>query len=182
MRNAGSIIRLGLTASLVVCFAAALPACKKKEEPKETPVVAAPPPPPPKPAPPPKPDVAFKGTYTRYATSAFKNGRRISVPNSKGTGTMTIGQGRATFVQTYEFRGKNKRVTQYYTYTDADVKPVAGGGYDVALVYEKMDSDDNSYAPDKNKPKLEARKQADGWQIGFLASDNNGVMGGVEFK
>lgn len=178
--NAGSFARHSLLLALALSFAGALPACRKKEIKAES-TAAAPPPPAPPPAPPPKPDVQFAGTYQRYATTAFRAGRRISVANNRGTGSMTIGNGKAVYTQSYPFQGKNKVVTQHYKYNEADARPVAGG-FDLPLVFEKMDSNDTSYAPDKNNVKIEARKQASGWQIGFLATDNNQVMGGVEFK
>jgi hypothetical protein len=45
-----------------------------------------------------------------------------------------------------------------------------------------MDADTKAYSPDKNRPLLEARQQQGHWEIGLVTTDNNGVMGGVEFK
>ena len=123
----------------------------------------------------------FAGTYTKYAESTFKNGQRVAVTNSRGVATLTIAQGVVTYAQTYTSGGKTSHVTQTYTFAPADVHAV-NGGFDVPLVFQKMDADTKSYSPDRNAPKIQARKQATGWQIGLLTTDNNGVSGGVEFK
>ncbi len=127
------------------------------------------------------PEVAFAGTFTKYAVSTFKNGKRVVSTNNSGQQTITIGQGKAIWAQTYTSGGKVSHVTQTYAYTQSDVKEVPGG-FDVALVWQNMEADTKSYSPDKNQPKLQARKQGTAWQIGLLTTDNNGVSGGVEFK
>lgn len=159
--------------------------CRKHDDEKEKapPRAAAPPPPPaPRPPPPKPPDVPFAGTYTKYAEATWKNGQRVRVSNATGTATLVIVDGRVTYAQTYTARGKKNSVTQLYTYAPGDVKPVGSGGYDVSLVFQSMSGDTQNYSPDKNRPKIEARKQATGWEIGLITTDNNGVMGGVEFK
>lgn len=127
-------------------------------------------------------DVPFKGTYTRYAVTTFKNGRRVQSTNNAGTSTLTVEQGgRITWQQTYPSGGKDAHVSQVYTFEAGDMKQ-AESGYDVKLKWQKMDSDTTNYFPDKKNPILMARKQAAGWQMGLTTTDDNGVMGGVEFK
>lgn len=165
-----------------------LSGCPKAKTDEDKPVVSAKPtPPPPPPAPvapaaPPQGDVPFKGTYTKYAETTFKNGRRVSVANANGVATLQIEAGKVTYAQTYSVRGKSQSVTQVYTFGSSDVKPAAGGAYDVAMVFQSMTGDTKNYSPDKNRPKIEARKQTAGWEIGLVTTDNNGVMGGVEFR
>lgn len=171
-----------LLSTLVITLAClSLAGCGKKKEQKkaETKQVTKPAPPPA--PPPPKVSVPFAGTYTMYAQATWKNGRRVSVGYNNANATLTITDGRATYDQTYLARGKKNRVIQVYTFNQAAMRPVAGG-YDVPLVFQSISGDTQSYSPDKNNPKIEARKQAGGWQIGLLTTDNNGVMGGVEFK
>lgn len=124
----------------------------------------------------------FLGTYTKYAEAAWKNGKRTRVTNSSGTATLTVEAAKVTYDQTYTAGGKSRRVVQTYSYAPTAVKPLAGGHYDVALTFLEMTGDTQSYSPDKNRPKLEARKQAGGWEIGLITTDDQGVMGGVEFK
>jgi hypothetical protein len=131
------------------------------------------------------PDVPFKGTYTRYAKVTYKDGQRIQTLNAKGVGTLTIEPGRVTFAQTYnDSDGREAHVTQTYSFGQNDVRPITGSvsGYDVALTFVKMDSDTKRYSPDKRNPQIQARKQASGWQIGLLLTDDNGVSGGQEFR
>ena len=127
-------------------------------------------------------DTPFAGKYTKYAEAAWKNGKRIRVTNSTGTATLLVEASKVTYDQTYTSGGKSQRVVQTYTYAANNVKPLAGGNYDVNLTFESMTGDTQNYSPDKNKPLLEARKQAGGWELGLVTTDNNGVMGGVEFK
>ena len=126
-------------------------------------------------------DVPFKGTFTRYAVTTFKNGRRVQSSNNAGSSTLTVEAGRITWAQTYPSSGKDAHVSQVYTFEASDMKPVESG-YDVKLKWQKMDSDTTNYFPDKKNPILMARKQAGGWQMGLTTTDDNGVMGGVEFK
>ncbi|APR81057.1 FKBP-type peptidyl-prolyl cis-trans isomerase FklB [Minicystis rosea] len=177
-----------VTTTVVLSIMAALSlGCSKRHDDKEKAATAAPPPPPP-PAPPPPPpaprmDVPFKGTYTKYSEATWKNGRRVSVSNASGAASITIdGAGKVTYAQSYTARGKKLNVTQIYTFGADSMKAIGGGSYDVALVFQSISGDTQSYSPDKNKPKLEARRQGNAWQIGLLTTDNNGVMGGVEFK
>jgi hypothetical protein len=128
-----------------------------------------------------QPEVPFAGTFTKYAVSTFKGGKRVVSTNSAGQATITIAQGKAIWAQTYTSGGQVAHVTQTYAFTKDDVREVPGG-FDVTLVWKSMDSDTKKYSPDKNSPKLQARKQGAGWQIGLLTTDNNGVSGGVEFK
>lgn len=172
---------------LVVAIAASLSCgCKKKnrdaEETASTAVAAKPPPPPPSPPSPPRADVPFKGMYNKIAEATWKNGRRVRVANANGSATLTVEAGKVTYAQSYMNRGKMNNVTQVYTFTRENIKPVQGGGYDVAMTFQSISGDTQAYSPDKNNPKIEARKQTGGWEIGLLTTDNNGIMGGVEFK
>jgi len=128
-----------------------------------------------------QPEVPFAGTFTKYAVSTFKGGKRVVSTNSAGQATLTIGQGKAIWAQTYTSGGQVVHVTQTYAFQKDDVREVPGG-FDVTLVWQSMDADTKKYSPDKNAPKLQARKQGSIWQIGLLTTDNNGVSGGVEFK
>ena len=183
--NKPALLPVVLVAAIAVGLAG-LAGCKKRSGEDEKPVATAkpplPPPPPPTPPAPPRADVPFKGTYTKYAEATWKNGRRVRVSNASGAATLHIEAGRVTYAQTYTVRGKVNRVTQVYTFTQEAVRPVGAQGYDVAMVFQSISGDTQSYSPDKNRPKIEARKQAGGWEIGLLTTDNNGVMGGVEFK
>ncbi|MFT3768343.1 MAG: hypothetical protein QM820_23080 [Minicystis sp.] len=169
-------------------MAALLLGCPKRNDDNDKPATKAtatakpPPPAPPPPPPPPRADVPFQGKYTKYAEATWKNGRRVSVSNANGAASLNIESGKVTYDQVYTVRGKKNRVIQVYTFTPDAVKPVGNAGYDVALVFQSISGDTQSYSPDKNKPKIEARKQASGWEIGLLTTDNNGIMGGVEFK
>jgi len=58
----------------------------------------------------------------------------------------------------------------------------ASSGYNVPLVFQKMDSDTKGYSPDSKDPKIEIRREGSGWEIGFLYRDTNGVQGGIEFR
>ncbi len=128
------------------------------------------------------PSVPFVGTFTKYAEVTFdKNHRPIHTSNSNGKGTLTVDPGRVSYAQVYPYRGKQEHVTQFYSFTDADVHPVTGG-FDVSLTFVRMDSDSTTYSPDRNAVKIQARKQTAGWQIGFNSTDNNGVTGGAEFR
>lgn len=172
------------TLALVALSLAAALGCKRKEEPAATTAAPAPPPPPPAPRPAPAApsfDVPFKGTYTRTAKVTYKNNQRIRLVNAAGTATMTIEAGKVTYVQSYPDGGRTAHVTETYTFNKADMRPVTGG-YDVPLVFQKMDTDAKNYWPDSKDPKIEARKQGPGWEIGFLYRDTNGVNGGIEFR
>jgi hypothetical protein len=127
-------------------------------------------------------DVAFKGTYTKYAEAEWKNGRRFRVANSNGTATIVVDSGKVTYAQQYTLKGQAQKVTQVYTFTTASMKPLGGGSFDVSLTWQSIEGDTKSYSPDKNKPILEVRHQGSGYEIGLVTTDNNGVMGGVEFK
>jgi hypothetical protein len=167
----------------ILALASLTAGCRKKhkddDEPKAKPAAAKP-----RPAKPAKPTFAapFDGTYTKVAEATWKNGRRVRVANANGSATLKIEGGRVTYAQTYTMRGKVNHVTQIYTFGPESMKPVQGGGYDVAIVYQSISGDTQNYSPDKNNPKLEARKQVAGWSLGLITTDNNGVMGGVEFK
>jgi hypothetical protein len=102
--------------------------------------------------------------------------------NSNGTATLTVEAGKVTYDQTYTSSGKTQRVVQTYSYAPTAVRPIAGGHYDITLTFVEMTGDTQHYSPDKNRPKLEARKQAAGWEMGLITTDDQGVMGGVEFK
>lgn len=165
--------------------AAALPGCRKKkhrDDEETTKTVAAKPKP--RPAKPAAPQFAvpFKGVYTKVAEATWKNGRRVRVANASGTAKLTVDAGKVTYAQAYYTRGKLNRVTQVYTFAPESMRPVQGGGYDVPMVFQSMSGDTQNYSPDKNNPKMEARKQVAGWEIGLITTDNNGVMGGIEFK
>ncbi len=128
-------------------------------------------------------DVPFRGSFTRTAKIAFRNGQQVSVANAKGLGTLAIEPGLITFSQTYADGGKTEHVTQTYSFTQGDMKPVANGGYDVKLKFEKMDSDAKNYFPDDRDPHIQARKIGPTqWQIGLLLMDGNGTHGGSEFR
>jgi hypothetical protein len=127
-------------------------------------------------------DMPFLGKFSKYAEAAWKNGKRVRVSNSNGTATLTVESGKVTYDQTYTSGGKSQRVVQTYTFTPANVKSIGGGNYDVNLTFEAMTGDTQHYSPDKNRPLLEARKQGGTWEMGLVTTDNNGVMGGVEFK
>lgn len=179
-----SLFATAVALSVAVAFA---PACKKRNDDKDSTAKTAtaaptPPPPPPPPPAPPKADVPFKGVYTKFAEATWKNGRRYPVTNANGTATLNVQPGVVTYSQTYTARGKKRTVIQVYTFTQDQVKPVANGGYDVAMMFSSMTGDTEGYSPDKNNPKLQARKQASGWEVGLTTTDNNGVMGGVEFR
>ena len=124
----------------------------------------------------------FPGTVEATEDALVIDGKRIRVTNSTGTATLLVEASKVTYDQTYTSGGKSQRVVQTYTYAANNVKPLAGGNYDVNLTFESMTGDTQNYSPDKNKPLLEARKQAGGWELGLVTTDNNGVMGGVEFK
>lgn len=183
----------GATALAVAAAIAFLPACDKLRglagKGKAAPSAVAAPPTPPAPVAPAAADAAdvpFKGTYTRYAKATYdKNGRKISTLNAKGVGTLTIEPGKVIFDQTYTERsGAEARVTQTYSFTESDVRPITGAasGFDVKLTFVNMDSSTKSYYPDDRNPKLQARKLAQGWQFGLLVMDGNGVNGGQEFR
>lgn len=181
-----SIVSTGAAAAIALSCVMLL-GCPKAKTDEDKPVVIAtakpaPPPPPAAPAAPPQGDVPFKGTYTKYAETTYKNGRRVSVSNAQGVATLQIEPGKVTYAQTYTARGKSQSVTQIYTFGSADVKTAASSAYDVPMVFQSMTGDTKNYSPDKNRPKIEARKQAAGWEIGLLTTDTNGVMGGVEFR
>lgn len=172
--------------SITIAFAlslASLAGCTKKEDPAPAPSAApAPPPPAPRPAPaPPAFDVPFKGTYSRTAKVTYKNNQRVRLGNAAGTASVTLEAGKVTYAQTYPDGARTAHVTETYTFAQSDMRPVAGG-YDVPLAFRNMDSDTKRYSPDSKDPKLEARKQGSGWEIGFLYRDLNGVNGGIEFR
>jgi hypothetical protein len=175
-------LTLALVSLLVPAFASGCFPKKKddSDKPAATATAKPAPPPPPPPAPPPAPDVAFAGKYTKFAEATWKNGQKVRVANENGTASIVIGSGRVTFAQTYKVRGKVQNVTQVYTYAAADAKP-ATGGFDLAIVYQSISGDTQSYNPDRINPRIEARKQAGGWEIGLTTTDAKGVMGGVEF-
>jgi hypothetical protein len=130
----------------------------------------------------PEAEAPFHGSYAKYAERTYKNGRPVRSLNTAGTASIKIEGGKVTWAQTYKARGKVNHVTQIYTFTPDAMKP-ATDGYDVALVWQSIEGDTQSYSPDKNRPVLEARKQAAGhWEIGLVTTDNNGVLGGSEFK
>ena len=166
---------------------ASLPACDKlrgasgKGEASAAPSGAAPKPVVPAAAVPPL-DVPFKGTFTRTAKVSYRNGQRIVVANMKGSATLQIEPGTITFKQTYPGTDvKEAHVTQIYSFAQSDVKQVTGG-YDVDLKFVKMDADTKAYFPDDRNPHIQARRLADGWQIGLLLADANGTHGGSEFR
>jgi hypothetical protein len=172
---------------LAALLLATLPACPKKSEDAPPAKTSAPAPPPPPPAPRPAPakpafDVPFQGKYSRTAKVTYKNGQRVRLVNAGGTATMTIEAGKVTYAQTYQDGPHLDHVTQIYTFTAADMRPVAGGGYDVALTFQKMDADTKNYSPDSKEPKIEARRQGSSWEIGFLYRDTGGIQGGIEFR
>lgn len=172
----------------VVIAASLLSGCNKKkqrddDEPAPKPVAQKPTPAPPQqPAAPPGADVPFKGKYSKFAESTWKNGRPVRVANANGAATLTVEAGKVTYAQTYVNRGKTNHVTQVYTFTRENIRPVQAGGYDVAMTFQSISGDTQAYSPDKNNPQIQARKQAGGWEIGLITTDNNGIMGGVEFK
>jgi hypothetical protein len=172
---------------LVVVGALALTGCDKlmgklkKDEAKPAATAVSPGPVVPAATAPAEPDVPFAGTFARYAETTYKNGRRVVSSNTKGVSSLTVGQGQVVYDQSYTFKGEDVRVTQTYSYRPEDVRPVTGG-FDVALTFVKMDSNTQSYSPDKNKPSMQVRKQAAGYQLGLLTTDNNGVSGGAEFR
>lgn len=49
------------------------------------------------------------------------------------------------------------------------------------LTFVNMDSDTTHYNPDSKDVKIEARKQAGGYEMGFLYRDTGGVQAGMEF-
>ena len=158
----------------------------KKEKVAATATAIAPPPGPVVPAKAPVAAFAvpFAGSYKRTAKIAFRNGQRVTVANSKGLATLTIEPGKVTFDQTYPASDvPEARVTQTYHFTEADMKPAEGGGFDVALVFDKMESNTKNYFADDKDPKLQARRiGANAWQIGLLLKDANGTHGGSEFR
>jgi hypothetical protein len=123
----------------------------------------------------------FAGTFQRTAELTMRNGRRVSNESSKGTASIAIGGGKVVFTQAYPSKTGTSHVTQYYNYSPSDIRP-EGGGFDVTLRFDRMDSDTKNYNPDKNSPKLEARRAGSGWQIGLTTTDDKGVWGGVEFR
>ena len=129
-------------------------------------------------------EVPFKGTFDRKAKIAFRNGQQVTVANSRGVGTLKIEPGLVTFTQTYPGNDvAEARVVQTYTFTQADMHPVENGGYDVKLVFQKMDSNTKGYFADDKDPKIQARKFGlNQWQIGLLLMDANGTHGGSEFR
>ncbi len=128
-------------------------------------------------------DVEFGGRYSKTAEFTMMNGRRVSNATNKGSGSLVLGGGKAIYTQSYPGSDvPTAVVTQTYSYGPGDVKAVSGG-FDVTLVFVNMDSNTKNYNPDKNNPKIQARKIAGaGWQIGMLTTDDKGVFAGVEFR
>jgi hypothetical protein len=125
-------------------------------------------------------NVPFKGNYKRTAKVAYKNGQRIRTSTSEGFGTLSIEAGRVVFHVEYPEGARTAHVTETYRFAESDIRAIPEG-YDVPLVFVNMDSDTKNYNPDSKVPKLEARKQAGGWEIGFLFQDTGGVQVGMEF-
>lgn len=126
-------------------------------------------------------DVPFKGNYRRHAGITIKNGRRVPSATAKGSAILLVESGKVTYTVTYPSGGKDITVTQVYTFTEADMKAVRHGAYDVTLTWQSIDTDKSIYSPDKNKPSLEVVSSSKGWEIGFRTTDNNGVTIGAEF-
>ena len=127
-------------------------------------------------------DVPFRGMYSKYAESTFKNGRRIRVANANGPATVRIEHGRLTYDQSYVSHGDMKRVVQVYSFHPHDVQSLGGGEYEVNLTFRSIGGDTSGYSPDRNNPKMEARRTAQGWEISLFTTDNNGVVGVVELQ
>jgi hypothetical protein len=140
---------------------------------------------PPTPAAPAAPatDVEFAGTFTKTAQFTVRNGQRFNSATGKGTGSITVGNGKVVYALTYPGTDvATAVVTQTYSYGPGDVHPVAGG-FDATLVFVKMDSNTKNFNPDSTNPRLQARRIAGaGWQIGLTTTDSKGVFGGVEFR
>ena len=129
-------------------------------------------------------DVPFQGSYDRKAKITYRNGQQVTVANSRGVGTLKIEPGLVTFSQTYPGNDvPEAHVVQTYTFTQADMHPVENGGWDVKLLFQKMDSNTKGYFADDKDPKIQARKIGlNQWQIGLLLMDANGTHGGSEFR
>lgn len=128
--------------------------------------------------------VPFNGFYTKFAEGTFKNGRRVRVANSNGSATVRIEHGKVVYDQTYVSHGDIKRVIQIYSFRGSDVQPIGGGDYEVNLTFRHITGDTSGYSPDRNNPKLEARRVpgGSGWEIALFTTDNNGVVGIVELQ
>lgn len=167
------------------CLAVAAFGCKKGGATTDSAPSAAPAPPkadtgaPATPAP--AANEPFAGTYQRTHELVMKNGQRLALDNTKGTASIQVGGGKVVYTQQYPSRGTTAHVTQTYSYTPGDIKTVSGG-FDVTLKFVDMQADTKSYNPDKNNPKVEARRTGSTWQIGFTSVDDKGVWGGVEFQ
>ncbi|MEJ7729147.1 MAG: hypothetical protein WKG00_08025 [Polyangiaceae bacterium] len=127
-------------------------------------------------------DVEFAGTFTKTAQFTIRNGQRFNSATGKGTGTVTVGNGKVVYALTYPGTDvATAVVTQTYSYGPGDVRPVAGG-FDATLVFVKMDSNTKNFNADSTNPRLQARRSGGSWQIGLTTTDSNGVFGGVEFR
>ncbi|MFT3768087.1 MAG: hypothetical protein QM820_21770 [Minicystis sp.] len=126
--------------------------------------------------------VPFHGVFAKFAEGTFKNGRRVRMANSNGAATIRIDHGHVTYDQTYVSHGNLKRVIQSYAFSPGDVRRMGGSDFEVFLTFRGMSGDTYGYSPDRIDPKLEARRVGGGWEISLFTTDNNGVIGVVEFQ
>ena len=63
-----------------------------------------------------------------------------------------------------------------------DAGPHPDGGYEVMLTFRGMAGDTSGYSPDRNAPKIEVHRTGGGWQLQLFTTDNNGVIGVVDFQ
>jgi hypothetical protein len=115
------------------------------------------------------------------AKVAFKNGQRFRTDTGQGKATLTIEPGKVTYHVEYPHKGASAYATEIYSFAQSDMATVSDG-VDVKLTFVSLDSNDKGFNPDSKDPKIEARKQAGGYEIGFLYRDTGGVQGGIEFR
>ena len=173
-----------LTVALAACGMALITGCCRKptSDPDPIPVVDPNPTPTVTPAvadPAPTFAVPFAGSYRKHASSTYQGGRKIKSATNKGSGLLVVTAGTVTYSQTYPRGSGEAHVTQVFTFTQSDMKP-QGTGWVVNLTFVRMDTD-SPYNPDKLRPRLEVVKSNLGWEIGLMATDEKGVMGGSEF-
>ena len=127
-------------------------------------------------------NVPFHGVFAKFAEGTFRNGRRVRMANSNGSATVRVEHGRVTYDQTYVSGGMLKRVIQVYSFNPGDVRHAGPGDYEVMLTFRGISGDTYGYSPDRNDPRLEAHRVGSGWELSLLTTDNNGVVGVVEFQ
>ena len=102
--------------------------------------------------------------------------------NSNGPATLRVDRGKVTYDQAYVSQGEMRRVVQVYSFRHHDIHSLGGGDYEVNLTFRGIGGDTRGYSPDRHDPKLEMHRGPSGWEIYLYTTDNNNVIGIVEFQ